>query len=169
MKLKLTALLVFLTMILGCDRTTDGSQDWYVLEVVDGDTLVVEHANGSQDRIRLCGIDAPEDDQPLGDEATALLADLVEGRFIALVPVERDRFDRLVAEVFVEATPGTDEEERFAQEELLLSGLAWVYPQYVGGCPNGEPMQTAEEIARTQQAGIWSDPASVPPWEWRRR
>jgi len=169
MLLKTTAILIIGLFLASCDRSEEQqafregqTTDYYVSRIVDGDTLVAD-SNGIEERIRLCGIDAPEDDQPLADEATALLRELLQDEFVLLVPVERDRYDRIVAEVFLLGEP-----ERFAQEELLIAGLAWIYPQYIDGCPNAEPMQRAEAIARERQVGVWAEPASVPPWEWRQ-
>ena len=46
-----------------------------LVRVTDGDTIVVSDILG-EERIRFCGIDAPEHDQPTGDQATALLENL---------------------------------------------------------------------------------------------
>ena len=176
MLLKTTAILAFGLFLASCDRSEEAqafregqSIDYYVSRIVDGDTLVAD-SNGIEDRIRLCGIDAPESDQPLADEAENLLRELLQDEFVLLTPVERDQYDRIVAEVFLAAPEGAPEgtPERFAQEELLIAGLAWIYPQYIDGCPNAEPMRRAEAIARERQVGVWADPASIPPWEWRQ-
>jgi len=139
-----------------------------VSKVIDGDTLVADR-DGREERIRLCGVDAPEQDQPLAAEATALLEDLVLDEFVVLVPVERNRYGHLVAEIFVLPPEGTDTPELFVQGELLTAGLIWVYPPYVGGCPNGEVMEGAEAIAREEKVGVWAEPGNVLPWEWRQR
>jgi len=56
-----------------------------------------------EEKIRLCGIDAPEKAQPLGSQSTAFLSKLVNEApdKIGILPVERDRYGRLVTEVFV--------------------------------------------------------------------
>jgi len=41
------------------------------------------------------------------------------------VPVNRDRYGRTVAEVFLMSEP-----EQSAQQELLTAGMVYVYPQY---------------------------------------
>jgi endonuclease YncB( thermonuclease family) len=136
-----------------------------LVRVTDGDTIVVSDSLG-EERIRFCGIDAPERDQPMGDEATALLENLLAGvETVNIVPVDRDRYDRLVGEVFISTGNG----DIFLQEELLKAGLAYVYEQYVGGCPNANPMREAQAIAQDANAGVWGDPSAIPPWEWRRQ
>jgi endonuclease YncB( thermonuclease family) len=59
-------------------------------EVVDGDTIAM--SDGS--RVRLIGIDTPEQGECGADEASALLAGLITGQTITLVPGARDDVDR---------------------------------------------------------------------------
>jgi endonuclease YncB( thermonuclease family) len=137
---------------------------WQLVRVTDGDTIVVKQGM-KEEKIRFCGIDAPEQAQPLGDKSTAYLSQLLSeanGK-IGIVPVERDRYGRLVAEVFVLGTP-----EKFVQEELLKAGMAYVYPQYVDGCWNGTAMKAAEAIGQEQKAGVWSGNYQK-PWEFRKQ
>jgi len=49
---------------------------------------------------------------------------------------------------------------------LLKSGSVYVYPQYVGGCPNGDGMKVAEAIGQGQKAGVWSG-SYERPWVYR--
>ena len=131
-----------------------------VVGITDGDSLTAV-AGGKEEKIRLCGVDAPERQQPLGSEATERLRTLVEGKAIAVTETDRDRYGRLVAEVFIPGEP-----EVFIQEELLKSGSVYVYPQYVGNCPNGDGMKVAEAIGQEQKAGVWSG-SYERPWVYR--
>jgi micrococcal nuclease len=140
------------------------SETWQVVRVTDGDTLVAER-KGKQEKIRFCGIDAPEQAQPLGDQATAYLQGLVDqaqGK-ITIVPVERDRYGRMVAEVFV-----LGNEEKFVQTEMLQSGMAYIYPQYVNRCWNNLSMKAAEVIGQEQKAGVWAGDYQR-PWDYRKQ
>jgi endonuclease YncB( thermonuclease family) len=86
-----------------------------VLSVVDGDTIDVERFG----RIRLIGIDAPERGACGHAEATAVLAWMVQGRQVTLVPGARDdadRYGRLLRYVEVD---GVD-----ANLEMIRSGRA---------------------------------------------
>ncbi len=81
-----------------------------VIEVVDGDTIVVELPDGGREDVRYIGIDTPESnpDQPLecfGHEAEEANARLVGGREVVLeIGVEpRDDYGRLLA--FVRMPP----------------------------------------------------------------
>ena len=141
------------------------SEPWTVTSVTDGDTLVVRRGS-QQERIRLCGIDAPEQSQPFGPQAAAYLQRLTSQaqNQVMLVPVERDRYGRIVAEVFTLSASG----ERFLQQELLVAGMAYVYPQYVDGCPNGNGMRMAETIGQRNRAGVWSSNHQR-PWVYRQQ
>ena len=104
------------------------SEIWEVVNVSDGDTITVRSGE-KKDRIRFCGIDAPEvshgnkPGQPLGDESRQLLRSLISaaGTQVFVSPSERDRYGRLVAEVFVSAGNGT-EEEKLLNYELVRAG-----------------------------------------------
>ena len=111
---------------------TAGLESWQVVKVSDGDTITVQR-DGEELRIRFCGIDAPEKDQALGPESTALLRELVQrsGGQVLIDPVEEDRYGRTVAEVW-------SDEVGLINSELVGQGMAFVYDQYVGGCPSRE-------------------------------
>jgi endonuclease YncB( thermonuclease family) len=80
---------------------------WRVVDVVDGDTLDVRASDGTQERVRVIGIDTPERGECGYGEAAIALADLVIGRQVTLVPGardDRDRYGRLLRYVDVEST-----------------------------------------------------------------
>lgn len=139
------------------------SEPWEAIGVTDGDTIVVR-SGGREERIRFCGIDAPEKEQPMGDQATAYLQQLIDqaGGNVLISETDRDRYGRIVGEVFT-----VGEVEKFLQQEMLLAGMAYVYPQYVGSCPNAAPMEMAETIAQQNKAGVWNSEQQR-PWEYRR-
>ena len=133
------------------------SQRWEVANVVDGNTLTVR-AEGKEDRIRLCGINAPELSQPVGNDAREKLRSLISaaGNQLIVVPSERDRNGLLLAEVFVSAGKGT-EEEKLLNYEMVQAGMARHYKEYSDRCPNGsEILADAEKEAKSKQVGLWS-------------
>ncbi|MEH2385670.1 MAG: thermonuclease family protein [Nostoc sp.] len=148
------------------------SEEWDVLRVSDGDTIVVRQTNGQEKKLRLCGVDSPEirhnkqPGQPLGIEAKAnlqRLVDEVEGT-VMVTEVESDRYGRTVAEVF---SSKNGIEKNFNSEQVLV-GLAIVYPQYVKKCPNGDVFLKAEAIAQSGHLGVWSGNFEK-PWDYRKR
>jgi endonuclease YncB( thermonuclease family) len=146
------------------------TERWEVVSVTDGDTIAVRQGT-RQEKIRFCGIDAPEiahgskPGQPYGEDSKTYLEKLIgtTGGKVGVVPVERDRYGRMVAEVFLLGT-----QEKLIQEELLSAGLAYVYPQYVRGCWNGSNYWAAEAIAQEKKVGVWSGQPLQSPWEFRR-
>jgi endonuclease YncB( thermonuclease family) len=147
------------------------SELYYLVEgsVYDGDTLRVQR-NGEELKIRLCGIDAPEIEQPMGTESRDHLRSLInqgfeDGRLIVL-PVDQDQYGRTVAEIFVPLE--NTEAEIHLTSQMVLDGFAYHYERYSGGCPNGQFLAGAEEQARSQQSGVWANPNAVKPWDYRR-
>ena len=93
---------------------------WPVVGVVDADTFVVLY-HGVGTTIRLAEVDAPEGPRDVGGKAMAAMLKLIDGRYVALDPVDptgraRDRLGRLVSRVRVD---GKD-----VGTELLRQGVA---------------------------------------------
>lgn len=79
----------------------DRSPSATIISVGDGDTIRVRGADGEATTVRLSCIDAPESSQEGGQEATQRLKKFLPvGSGITLRPIERDRYGRLVAEVY---------------------------------------------------------------------
>ncbi len=134
----------------------------------DGDTFRV--TDGIREiKIRLCGIDAPELEQPLGISSRDHLRSLVaRGNGTAnIVKTATDQYGRTVAEVFVPIAGS--EEEIHLNSQMVVDGMAYVYPQYVGSCPNASVIRAVEEKATKQGVGLWSDRSRQKPWEYRRQ
>lgn len=149
-----------------------GSQntEWYqVVEgsIYDGDTLRVERG-GQELKIRLCGIDAPEIKQAGGIEARDHLRSLVaqgDGS-IGVVPIEKDKHKRTVADLFVIRSDGS---EIHLNSQMVANGMAYHYAQYSESCPQPNVLVRAEELAKNQLVGVWAKPNADTPWEYRNR
>lgn len=89
--------------------------------VIDGDTIVI---NGKH--IRLAGIDAPELDQPWGNNAKFALIALCKGQIITADIQEGVSYDRIVAKCYL--PDGTD-----LAAKLVEQGLALDWAKYSGG------------------------------------
>ncbi|NJM98755.1 MAG: nuclease [Phormidesmis sp. RL_2_1] len=153
------------------ELTSSGTSQHYDLvpgSVYDGDTFRVSDGN-QEIKVRLCGIDAPEEDQALGVESRNHLRALIaqgNGRII-LNSTDTDQYGRTIAEAFIPTDNG--EEEIHLNSQMVADGMAYVYPQYVGSCPNGTRMETAEAEAQKQAIGVWANPSLEKPWDYRRR
>ena len=141
---------------------------WQVKEnsIYDGDTLRV--IRGEEElKIRFCGIDAPEKKQPLGIESRDHLRSLVEisDGEILLIPIEQDRYERTVAELYVK---DSDDTAINLNVQMVRDGYAWHYERYSGNCPIRSEFAIAQEMAQDEGLGIWSGNPQ-PPWEFRRK
>jgi len=93
-------------------------------------------AVAAREKIRFCGVDAVEADQKLGPQARLLrsLIGLGDGT-VLVTPIEKDRYERTVAELFVKPRPGIPgyqpEEEIFLNGEMVEAGLPGITPATV--------------------------------------
>ncbi|WGV29110.1 thermonuclease family protein [Halotia branconii] len=128
------------------------TEEWIVREVIDGSTITVGQTDGSQMKVRLCGIDTPSG-QLLGNKAKEKLRSLVVSadNEVMIIPVETDRDGYTVAEVMAY---GKDEVDISFQEELLKSGLAKTRNSGVE-CPNQLAFGNAQKIAIASKTGMW--------------
>ena len=124
-----------------------------VTYVPDGDSLVVTRG-GEEIRVRLLGIDAPEKGQVMASASRSLTEQLCLHHDVELVEHGNDKYNRLLAEVYVDAV--------YVNQELLRAGLAWCFDDR-----NVEFLRLEQE-ARAKQIGIWSEPNPVRPSDWRR-
>jgi len=140
----LFVLYVFITLSLKC----------VVIQVKDGDSIVVTYG----EEVRLSHIDAPEWNQPWGDQARERVEELTRGVRVRLKCNGKDRYGRTLAEVVLP-------DGRILNHVLVQEGLAWHYRRY----SNDRYYQQLELEARAKKRGLWSDPDPKAPWEWRRK
>lgn len=121
-----------------------------VTAVIDGDT--VELSDGTV--VRLDGINAPERDECLSDEAAAELTRLVRDE-VELVATGEDQYGRVLGELVTD--------DRSVNETLVSLGMA------ISTAAGSDParMRAAEETARRMERGIWAPDACgsgpIPP------
>ena len=150
------------------------TEQWTVTKVSDGDTMTVRQTTGQEMKIRLGCIDAPEiphgnqPGQPFGEEAKVKLQSLVAAadNEVMVIPIEKDKYGRTVAEIM---SAGKNGVEVSFQEEMLKSGMSYLYRQYLNKCPNASAFEQAQKIAIASRAGVWNNPSLERPWEYRRR
>jgi len=133
-----------------------------VVDVSDGDTITVLENARFQHKIRLAGIDAPEKGQAFSARSKQTLSDCAFGHHTQVVGEKSDRYGRLVGKVLVQ---GAD-----CNLRQVEAGLAWHYKQYQReqSPQDRHAYAQAEEKARQQRMGLWSDPDPRPPWDYRR-
>lgn len=129
---------------------------------IDGDTIDVVTADGTNERIRLLGVDTPETKKPdipvecMGPEASRLTETLAPaGAQVTLVEDdaadEQDQYGRLLRHVIVDDDSTS---ETSLGGELLSRGLArtTTFPHSIT-----DGYATIEDEARDAGAGIWGE------------
>lgn len=124
-----------------------------VVEVVDGDTLLVQAGEETR-TVRLIGIDAPERSHPskpkeyLADEAASFLASLCEGKAVRMEPGDEDadRHGRMLR--YVRLPDG-----RLANLEMIREGYAHVMRAF--SFSRSAEFLRAEQEARREGKGLW--------------
>ena len=127
-------------------------------KVLDGDTIEI-----SGKRIRLFGIDAPENGQictirrkpfRCDQAATSALADKIGGRTVQCEPKDLDIYSRIVSVCFLD---GED-----INGWMVARGWALAYRHY------SHDYVDQEERAARSKLGMWQGEFE-PPWDWRRK
>ena len=115
-----------------------------VVEVIDGDTIVVEGGY----HVRYIGVDSPETDEFYYSEAKQMNADLIAGKKVRLGSdiTDKDKYGRLLRYVYVD--------DIFINAEMVRQGCAWstAYPPDVKYQVYFEAM---EKEARQLKRGFW--------------
>lgn len=127
-----------------------------VVAISDGDTLTVRPDGGEQLKVRVAEIDAPESRQPFGAASKRSLANLCFKVRAEIRPQKTDRYGRTVARV---TCRGED-----ASAHQVRTGMAWVFDRYA----SDRSLFRLQDDARAAGRGLWSEPAPVAPWEWRK-
>jgi len=127
-----------------------------VIRVVDGDTIIVD-LNGTEERVRLIGVDTPESVHPdkeknveYGRIASDYTKKMLEGKqvYLEFDVQERDQYGRLLAYVYLNG--------EMYNKILLEQGHAKVvtYPPNVKYV---DEFTTIQQQAREQRRGIWAE------------
>ena len=119
-----------------------------VAHVDDGDSLVVS-IDGQRERVRLIGVNAPEQDECLADVARQALVEAVAGETVLLEPdvQDVDEFGRLLRYVWLDST--------LINESLTEQGLA-IAREYAPNTARQASLDAAQQRARDDGLGMWS-------------
>jgi len=143
------------------EATTSGSAagadaQWTTVEVIDGDTIRVAGPDGEQ-KVRMVGINAPEQDECFYDEATAALQYSLGDRDLRLVRdvSDVDQYGRLLR--YVELADGTD-----VGAELVEGGFVRSHHYEPDVSRNGE-YDDLQAVAEQAGRGLWAPDACGTP------
>ena len=171
-----------------------------VLKVFDGDGFLARvwdpHRKEWAGRIpfRLAFIDAPEIEQPFGNEAMKFLSSLISGKELRLgligkestggIPIDQYKRVLCVAylteqlpagrvDYYIDGKCGAGSIKaprsiaRNIELEMIVNGWAWVVRQYA--FEQEQVYFEAEENARQNRRGLWIVDSPEPPWVFKRK
>lgn len=128
-----------------------------VIGIKDGDTIEVLF-NEVPIVIRLEHIDCPERKQPYSKKAKQFVSDFIFNKKVTVISNgKKDRWGRLIAVIQFEG--------KNLNKELVTNGLAMHYKKY----SKDESYAILEQKARSNKVGIWSQPTTIAPWEFRKK
>ncbi len=127
-----------------------------VINIKDGDTIVVLDSLFKQQTIRIADIDCPENKQPFGTRAKQFTANEVLGKIVMVKIKNTDRYGRTVGYVMYN--------NKNLSLELLKNGLAWHYKYY----SKDKEMADLEDFAKKNKLGLWSHKKPINPYNWRK-
>lgn len=156
-RFSIIGLLLLAGLIFAAAAQSDDLLTARVVGVASGDSISVLEPENKLIKLRLHGIDCPEEGQPFGEKAKQFTAEQCFGKIVMYRLVGIDRFDRTIATVFLE-------DGRELNLEILKAGYAWYFQQYLGR----QDYADAEAEARKAGAGLWGDKDPTAPWEWRQ-
>ena len=155
---RLYHIVILLTALLFAAAASAHQLPGQVLRVIDGDSLILQVGHAKYG-IELADIDAPELNQPWGRHAADRLHRTLVGAFVVVVTERIDGY---------QVTGRISHKNRDVGLQLLLDGLAWQTRVTSSKTPEERPYAIAEQQARRDRRGLWSDPQPIAPWEWRQ-
>lgn len=123
-----------------------------------GNVITVKDSDGKEFAIRLYGIGIPTTRQPMGEEARALLGQiLAPGVKVILTTVNQDEDGVVNALAQVQ--------DRSVNNRLVAEGLAWVDRSTCKAffCRR---WHIEEHLAQKDRRGLWGLNITTPPWQW---
>ena len=128
-----------------------------VIGIKDGDTVLVLLGDNIQKTLRLAEVDCPEIGQPFGKNAKQFTSTQIFRKNIEFIETDTDRYGRTIAKIYYN-------NGKYLSKEIIKNGLGWWYYRY----SNDKSLGKLENEASHNKIGLWSDPNSIPPWEWRK-
>ena len=142
-----------------------GTHAGVVQWVSDGDTAQVLLSSGESVSTRLYGTDTPESSwkgkwpaQAYSKKAKSFTKSMIDGKKVKVEFSGVTTYKRCVGEIF--------KGDKSVSLSLIENGLGWWYKKY---SPNRSDLARAEQKAKSNRIGLWTDKSPTPPWEYRRQ
>ena len=132
------------------------SQTGKVINIKDGDTVVILDENFNKYTVRIADIDCPEKKQPFGTKAKQFTSKEILGKTVEIKIKNFDKYGRTVGYILYE--------NKNLSLELLKNGLAWHYKYY----SKDKAMSLLENEAKKNKIGLWIQKNPINPYKWRK-
>jgi micrococcal nuclease len=144
-----------LSLLLTCVLlSAPGTLEGRVVRIADGDTITIL-VDKQQVRVRLSAIDAPEKGQDFSQRSREALANFVFGKEVKIVTHGKDRYGRVIGDVFVGG--------KLVNEIMVREGWAWNFVKY----SKSARLAALEREARVGRRGLWAGKDPIAPWDYR--
>jgi micrococcal nuclease len=142
-RLVIVGILIIISGIFYYNLASDGNsrETFRVIRVIDGDTVELEDGL----RLRLKGINTPEESMIFYSEAKDFLKGIVEGKIVSVESHGFDKYGRLLGYIYLDGV--------LVNEMLLENGLATLY--YYEKDDHYNQLLEVEGVARDKELGIW--------------
>lgn len=125
-----------------------------VIKVSDGDTIHLLDENNTKYKIRLQGIDAPENKQEYGQEAKNFLSSMIKDKAVKAVIEDKDKYDRFVATIYLN--------KMNINRAMVANGYAHAYRDF-------STKYIKEEVnAKKNRLGLWQSDNVKSPSDFRK-
>ncbi len=151
--LKHSLSILFLFLSIQCLAQIGGK----VISIADGDTFTLMTADNKKIKVRLYGIDCPEEKQAFGTRAKQYTSELIFGKQVQVKQTGTDRYKRTIGIV-------TTPDGKILNEALLKGGFAWHYLQH----DKNPYWQKLQREAKRRKAGLWVENNPIAPWNFRK-
>lgn len=138
------------------------------VRTVDGDTIIVEDANGEKKRVRMIGIDTPESvaaEEERNNEYGVMASDYTKSLlsdtdklYLEYDIDDDDQYDRILAYVWLEDVDDTfnqDNIENSMVNAIILKNGYGVAKRYEPTVAHDDSLQAIMEKAKANNVGLW--------------
>lgn len=131
--------------------------------IADGDTVIVQEADGTEHKVRLVGIDAPEKEQHYGLAAKQHLQRVLGNKVLRVETQQNDVYGRELGTLWL-----NEDDVNLAQ---IQAGFAWHYRRFAAQQALARRLSyaAAETAARQAKLGLWQETNPTPPWDFRQQ